>query len=133
MASVGGGSCGTIKLFKFFQKSCQNIGIHPPESNRNRSPINWKNWLILFCHAEFYTSSAAFLLFEENWMIEYGIIFYTCTSGLLASVLYLLMIFEVKNISTFIKNCERFVEKSEYIYRFIDLKNRDETNEIFDF
>lgn len=110
MASAG----RTIKLFKFIQKSCQDIGIYPPESNRNRCPINWRNWLILFCHAEFCTLSAAHLLFETNSMIEYGIISHVCTSGLLTSTLYLLMIWQMKNILIFIKNCERFIEKSEH-------------------
>lgn len=114
MASSGASSCGTNKLFKLIQKSGEYIGIYPLKSNRNHSPINWRNWLILvFCHAEFFISTAAHLLFEENSMIEYGMISYACTAGLFTGIVYLLLIWQMKNILNFIQSSERFIRKSE--------------------
>lgn len=112
MADSSDGS-GRIKLFKFIQKSYEHNGIFPSESNENRGPINSRNTLDLFCHAQFFISSAAYLLVDANSMIEYGMTFYVCITLVTSSVIYLTEIWQMKNISNFIGHCERFIEMSE--------------------
>lgn len=104
-----------IKLFKFIQKTYHGIGIFSPKSNQIPSSINSKNWLNLFCHMEFLISSIAYLLFEANSMIEYGLAFYICTTVLTSLIFYLIPLGESENILNFIQNCEQFInDKSEY-------------------
>lgn len=109
--------CDTIKLFKFVQKIYQFIGISPSkfkERSRRGRIINAKNWFIIGCHVQYFLSTVAYLLFEANSMIEYGMVFYTCTTVPLSLVLYLILIWTMESFSNYIENCERFIEKSEY-------------------
>lgn len=109
------GGVGTIKLFKFTQKTYEVIGAPLPKSNQNRSCIiNSKKCFYLLSLAQFFISSAAYLLFEANSMIEYGMVFFTCLTVIVALIQYLIFLWEMKNILNFIKNCERFAAKSEY-------------------
>lgn len=103
-----------IKLFKFIQKSYQEIGIHSSHSDQNCRSINLKVWFILLCHAHFFISSAANLVFEANSMIEYGMACYTCSTTVFSIVTYLISFWQMENILSYIENCERFIEKSEY-------------------
>lgn len=111
---MAGGSDGdgTIKLFQFFQKTYQDIGILPPQSNPYRS-INLKKWFILFGHAKCIITSAGYLVFEANSMIEYGMVFYICVSTVLTITFYLTLLWKMETILSFIENCERFVAKSK--------------------
>lgn len=76
----GSGRIDTIKLFKTTQKAYHDIGILPPKSNQNRSVINSKNWFIIFSHAQFFITSAAYLMFEANSIIEFEMVSFTCSS-----------------------------------------------------
>lgn len=105
---------GAIKLFKFTQKAYQGIGIYPPESNQSRSRINAKNYFFLVCQAQYFITTAAYLLFEANSMIEYGMTFFTCTTVITVIALYTILLGRMQNILNYIENCDRFIEKSEY-------------------
>lgn len=107
-------SSAAVKLFKLTQKTYKDIGIHPPESNENRSQINSKNWLFTFYQAQFLYSSAAYAMFEANSIIEYEMASFTCFAVVAALIVYLIIYWEMKNVSIFVGNCERFIEKSEY-------------------
>lgn len=112
---AGGGGDGTVELFRFIQKTYQDIGIIPPRPNENHCSFNAKKWYFLFCLAQFFISAAAYLLFEANSIIEYGMVFYTCSTTVFSSVVYLILIWQRENILDFIANCEGFIqEKSEY-------------------
>lgn len=102
-----------IKLFKFIQKANREIGIHPSHSNQISRRINSKVWFIILCHADFFISSAANLVFEANSMIEYGIACYTCSTAVFSVATYLISFWQMENILKFIENCERFIEKSK--------------------
>lgn len=106
-----------IKLFKFIQKTYRQIGIDPPKSDQNRSPLNSKNCFFLIFHAECFITTAAYLCFEANSMIEYGMAFYVCVSISLSTIFYLTLFWQMQNVLNFIKNCDRFIEKSEYILK----------------
>lgn len=102
-----------IQLFKFIQNTYQAIGIYPPESNQNRNLNNWKKWFNLFCLAQFFITSASYVLFEAKTMIEYGMVFFTCATVVASTIIYLVLFSQLKNTSNYIGNCERFFEKSE--------------------
>lgn len=104
----------SVKLFIFIQKTYEGIGIILPQSNHKLSPINYKNWLILFCLGQIFITSTESILFESNSIIDYGMLFYTCVTGAGCTVLYLIALWETKNILIFIENCEGFIEKSEH-------------------
>lgn len=107
-------SCDKIELFKFVRKTYQDIGIFPPESNPNFNSINLKNGLFSFCLIQFLISTAAYLWFEAKSMIEYGIICYTCTTIIFSLAVYLIFLWQSRNILIYIENFEWFIEKSEY-------------------
>lgn len=102
-----------IRLFSFLQKIYQNIGISPPQFNQNHNPFNLKNCLIPFCLTQFLITSAAYLLFEANSMIEYGRTSFTCTTLVFCSVIYSMLFWQMETILNYIGNCEEFIEKSE--------------------
>lgn len=104
-----------IQLFKLLQKICNDIGIFPPESDQKHNSINVKNCVFLFCLAQFYISSAAYLLYDTNTnsMTEYGMVFFICATVALAFILYLIFYWQMSDILNYIENCEGFIKKSE--------------------
>lgn len=102
-----------IKLFGFIKKTYENIGIFRPQLSQNNKLINFKTGLILVGEAQFFTSAVAYLLFEANSIVEYGMVFFTCTSTCLSITKYLLLSWQMTNIFNYIGNCEQFIEKSE--------------------
>lgn len=122
----------TIKLFKFTRKAYQGIGIDPPESNRSRSAINAKNYFFFLCQVEYFITTAAYLLFEANSMIEFGMTFFTCTTVITVIALYSILLGRMKNILNYIENCNRFIAKSEYraLYKELSLNKAKTEYEI---
>lgn len=98
-----------IKLFKFIQKTYQDIGVYPPQSNQNCSSINAKKWLFSFILLQFFVSTTAYLLIEANSMTEYGMGFYTSVTIAIFSFFW-----QMKNTYSYIEHFERFIERSEY-------------------
>lgn len=98
-----------IKLFQFIQRTYQLFGIYPLQSNQNRSPINWRKFGFLFNLVQFFLSTIAYLLIEANSLNKYGMGFYTSITIAVFSFFW-----KMENISNYIENCERFIEKSEY-------------------
>lgn len=103
------GGADEIKLFTFNRNIFKNIGIPPPESDTTNS----KKWFFIFCQAQLFVLSAAFLVFEESSMIEFGLAFFTCTTVALCFTAYLIQIWQMQNILNHIENCKQFIEKSE--------------------
>lgn len=104
---------GKIKLFQFIQKTYQEVGLLAPQSNQKCSRINTKNCLILFCHAQLFITSACYSLFEGRSMLDYGMVFFTCTTAVFGFITYLILLWQMDNILSYIEHCERFIEKSE--------------------
>lgn len=111
-----------IHLFKFTQKAYQDIGIIPFQTNQKRSFVNSKNLFFLYLFAVSIASSAAYLLFEACSIIEYGMVFFTCTTVVLIFIEYLIILWQMENILSYIENCERFIEKSGYQDIIVALK-----------
>lgn len=98
-----------IKLFQFIQRTYQTFGIYPLQSNQNGSAINLRKFGFLFNLVQFFLSTTAYLLIEANSLNKYGMGFYTSITIAVFSFFW-----KMKNISNYIENCERFIEKSEY-------------------
>lgn len=103
----------TVKLFKFIRKTFQFIGFHALASNQSHR-INSKIWINIFCLAQFLFSTTAFLLFDANSMMEYGMEFFTCITLIATMILYLTLVWQMGNILNYIENCEQFIGKSEF-------------------
>lgn len=111
--NMAGAGDDKIELFKFTLKICQAIGVFPAAYNQNHSPINRKNCYFLFCLVQFFISTAAYSLFEAVSTIEHVMVFYTCLTTALCLILYLIFMWQMKNILDYIGICERFIEKSK--------------------
>lgn len=105
---------GKIHLFKFTQQTCQLIGIFPFKSKlKSKFHSNAKYCSFLFCLTMSFISSAVYLLFEANSIIEYGITSFSCVTIVLSFIAYLIFLLQTKHILSYIENCERFIGKSK--------------------
>lgn len=103
-----------IQLFKFSQKVCRLIGVFSSEeSNRNNHDISLKSLVFIFCFMQYCISTLVHLLFHANSMIEYGMVFFLCSSTFQSTIFYLTFFWQMNDILGYIENCERFIEKSE--------------------
>lgn len=106
-------SQNSIKLFQFFQRYCEAIGMEVPQSNENRFKLNAMSLFFIFSLIEYWIASAAFMLFDANSMSEYGMTFVIlCCDGIVI-IVYSVMIWQLKDISNYIEFCERFIEMSK--------------------
>lgn len=99
---------GSIKLFQFFQRIHQAIGIHPSQSN----PTNWGRIVLLVCFVQILFT--AIFLFDAKSMFDLGFAFFLLISLINAVVNYFIFICESENTLKFIQSCEAFIEKSKY-------------------
>lgn len=111
--NMAGDNKVSIKLFGFIKKTCENIGIFRPQLSQNSKFINFKTGLLLFGETQFFISTTGYLLFEANSIVEYGMVFFTCTSIVLSIIFYSILTWQMANILNYIENCERFIEESE--------------------
>lgn len=102
---------GSIKLFQFFQRIHQTLGIHPSRSNQKKYPIEWRKILFLVCFAQI-LFTAIFML-DAKSMFDYGFAFFLLICLINAHVIYLIFIWESENTLEFIQCCEVFIEKSK--------------------
>lgn len=105
---------GSIKLFQFVQQYHQIIGIyHPSQSNQKHRPYNFTQAIFLICFTQMIITIAAFLLFEDISMFDYGIAVFILVAMITSTVIYLQFIWLAENTLKFIENCEKFIEKSK--------------------
>lgn len=105
----------SIKLFQFLRKFQRAIGISASQSNREQCSINFKTTIFLISSLQFAFTVGVYLAHEASGMFAYGfgvLIFISLINGI---IVYLLTIWQAKNTSKCIENCERFIEKSELI------------------
>lgn len=101
----------SIKLFQFVQQCHQIIGVFPSQSNQNQRLIKSTKTKFLIFSAQLMVSTAGFLVFEAKSMFEYGFTFFILISIINSIVVYLIFIWQSKNTSKFVENCEGFIEK----------------------
>lgn len=97
----------SIKLFQFIQKYNRTLGINSPKSNKTCL----KNLIFVFCEVQFGAALIAFMSIEANSMLEYGITCFPFSCAMVGVIVYLISIWQIKNCSKLIENCERFIEK----------------------
>lgn len=104
-----------IKLFDFFQKTHQTIGIHPFSANPKKCSIYSRNELFLIGLTQTVLASGAFLALEATSMFDYGFGFLILISIANPIVVYLLFMWKSESTLNAIKHCEGFIEQSESI------------------
>lgn len=67
----------------------------------------------LICTAQLILTTTAFLVFEAKSMLEFGFTFYMLITEINCVVIYTIFVWQSKNTSKLIENCEVLVEKSE--------------------
>lgn len=106
-------SSESVKLFTFIKKTFRIIGISPPQSNQKHNSINSKNWIFLLCLVQLCIATVGYFFTEANSIMEYGMVFFNAITAIETIILYLIFIWQMKNILNYIENCEKFVEKSK--------------------
>lgn len=106
---------GSVKLFSFGKKLSHVIGISLAASDDDDDRrFNWINRMVIVIEVVWFLLSVAIIVYGENSMFEYGISFFAAFVGIFAFCEYLAMIWRKDNISSFINNLERFIEKSTW-------------------
>lgn len=101
---------GSIKLFQFFQKINQILGICESPSN----PKQWSRktvFLILFAPCTI--STFGFLLVEAKSVFDNAFGIFTLVLVISALLIYLLIVWQSENMLKSIEGCEKFIEKSK--------------------
>lgn len=105
----------SVKLFQFFQKFQQIIGLYPPQPNQREILIIAKRALFLIWFPQPILSLVAYFVYEAESMFEFGFAIYTLLTLLNSVAIYLLFIWQLKNTLEFIANCEGFIAKSKWL------------------
>lgn len=101
----------SIKLFQFFQKFYEIIGIHSAQANFKLSKTTCLIFLQMFT-----VTTVAYLVFDAKSMLDYGFGFFSLIYSINFNVMYLIFIWEFENTTKFIARCEEFIAKSEYLH-----------------
>lgn len=105
---------GSMKLFLFFQKIHQTLGIHPPQAFQKKFLINSSNVFYLVGLAHFALGAFEFLIWEGNSLFDIGLVFYVIIISIACIVFYIIFIWQNENTLSFIKDCEKFIENSKW-------------------
>lgn len=101
----------SIKLFQFFHKVHQIIGIYPSRANTKQCSINPQNTAVFACFSQVIFTTIAFAV-EAKSMFDFGFGFFVIIDILNSVAIYLLFVQQLENTLEFIKNCERFLDNS---------------------
>lgn len=105
-----------IKFFHFFQKCHRILGIDPCQFNqkkRQRS-TNSRKTIFLISYSQLIIGMMTYICFETKSLFDYGFVCFIVISIFASTAIYLIFIWQSQNTGKFIKNCEIFIEKSEY-------------------
>lgn len=112
--------CGTtligskMILFQLVRKYFKRMGIYLQRPNQRNSSINCITFIYFTAFAQAIISSAAFILFEAETVVEYGFTFYVLTIACVASAAISIVHWNVGNIIAFVESFEAFIEKSKF-------------------
>lgn len=105
---------GSIRFFRFIQKSYYTVGIRPLSSqNKWFGSYNWRNSIVLLFLSIMFVASTAFLLFQANSFEEYGTAFYVSVTELVNIVCLIAIIPKMTDIFALMEKFGDFVEKSK--------------------
>lgn len=105
----------SVKFILFIEKYNRAIGIRPPRSNQIRRSFNRKNVIFVIGFVQGIITKTAFFLLEAESVRDIGMSVFFWGAMFLGAALYLIPIWQMKNISEFIDNCEKFIETSMYL------------------
>lgn len=100
----------SVKLFEFNQKCGEKFGI----KRSKNSTLNAENVIFIVFMVLYAIVLITFLVKDASTMDEYGSIFYTMMDISGATICYSISLWKLEDISTFTKNCEKFIEKRKY-------------------
>lgn len=103
----------SIKFLQFFQKFHRILGIYPSQQNQKPRSINSINVILLIFFVQMILTTAAFLLFEANSILDYGFASFMLSTLIMSIVNYSIFIWQAENTFKFIGHCEGFIEKSK--------------------
>lgn len=102
------------KLFQFFQKCHQALGISASQSNQKRYSIIWRRAIFFTITVQYCVTVIAYLVIEAKLMFDYGLGIFVLISAINTVIVYLIFVWQRENTLKFIENCEEFIAKSEY-------------------
>lgn len=102
----------SVRLFEFIKKCYRIVGLESTQENRQHPSFNSTNCIVISLMVQMIMSLVAFLLLEAKSVLEYGRIFYGLESTVSAMIIYVISIRQINNISTFIEDCDGFIESS---------------------
>lgn len=105
---------GSHKLFQFFQKFHQTMGIYPLRSTEQKYPTKWGIMILLVCFAQILFTTIS--MFQAHSIFEYGFAFFQIIGVTNVVVIHFIFICESENTLKFIENCEVFIEKSTFCF-----------------
>lgn len=110
----------SIKLFQFFQKFHETIGISISQANRKQWIITARKITFLICCLQLMFTTFTFLVFETKSMFEFGFGLFITLSTINTNVVYLISLWQLEKTSKYIENCEEFIRKrkSHFEYQF---------------
>lgn len=97
----------TLKLFQFFQKFNQTVGIQPAQQHWPSERI------VLLSSASLIISSFGFLMFDAKSLFDYTFGTFTMFTQLSVIIIYILFIQQSEHLLKSIEKCEEFIEKSK--------------------
>lgn len=89
------------------------MGIDSLDSINKCFAINWKKLIFFTSEIQYTVALTAFMFLEAHAIFEYGTTFFAIASSIFAIVPHLIYSRQMKNLSTFKGNCEKFIEKSK--------------------
>lgn len=104
---------GSPKLFKYYRKYNQVIGLDSSKLHRNSISQNAKRVILLLSVAQFFVSSAASIVFDAGTTFDYGISVSYLLLDITIAIEIFLSIYQMEKTSKFIENCEQFIEQSK--------------------
>lgn len=100
-----------MKLFQFNQKNFKAMGA---DLNESDSKWNWINVLNVIGFGHMFIVRGAFILFEAQTVVEYGLAFYPFVTAFTAGLTVLIGVWKRKNVARIIQKFEKFIEKSNW-------------------
>lgn len=103
-----------MKIYHIIIDLYRIVGIIPPKSSE-KYPFNRKNFLVLIIFSAMVVSENIFFFCYANNFQEYTDSFYVLFTVDTAWLNYAAIVWEMRNIFTFIKSLENTIEQSEKI------------------
>lgn len=112
---------GAAKLFQFFQKTHQFIGVCPSQANQEHRSIGLKRIIFLIGDSQLLPPLILYS-FQTESMIDYAFGFFIAITIVKTIAVYFIWIRQLKNTSKCIRNCEKFIAKSKVRCAFLLIK-----------